>query len=692
MARTVPAVTVIVAAYKSRERIQTALDSLQRQTLDPHLFEVLVIINGPDDGTRAHLRELRRAWPHLQLRCIVTQVGNASLAWNLGIELATGDHITFLDDDDWVSPDYLQVMLAAASPDTVVLAPFGDVTARGGEADFDNYLNRALFKHAGSTTTFVDLPQSASANCGKLIHRSAVGLVRFDGELRSGMDIAFWSRVIVTNNLNIRPLPVLSGAVYYRELRDNSMSRNMTEQFALDRMRVIGHLDALRRDAPDYRKPINNLADAQASHLGSYIREMPERADDVRRAITEHGYDHFSYRSMNARAAEQLVIAYAFPPFGDTSAMVMARRLHTAGKSFDAVVQDMSNIRQTDELSESLIGDLIGRKFVVPAPATFGNWRHISRFVDTGAQWVEERIASGHRYTSVYSRSMFPASHILAALIKARHPEITWVAEFSDPMRRDSSGAHRETEMVETEFLDEIRSAIEENFPNLPADCNMWSWIEDASFALADEVLFTNENQRLLMTREAASMVRPRIDSIATVSPHPTLPADFYHLRESPYELPPDRVNLGYFGVFYAARGVEDLTGALRQLAPHMREKVLLHIFTNKPEEASTEISELGLDDCVKVSGYVPYLEFLNLSTRFDWLVVSDARAAETHGINPYLPSKYSDYLGSGTKIAGFVEPGSALDGAGLDAKVALGDLKSAAEMLANIAMATTPA
>lgn len=691
MTPSTPAVTVIIAAYRSRERIQTALESLECQTLDPNLFEVLVVINGPDDGTRSHLSDLRRDWPHLRLRCISTPVGNASLAWNLGIDLAAGEYITFLDDDDWISPRYLEVMLAEASLEKIVLAPFGDVTARDAKANFDNYLNRALFKFAGLVTTFGNLPQSSSANCGKIIHKSAVGSVRFDGELRSGMDIAFWSRVIATRRLTVHPLPPLSGAVYYRELRDNSMSRNMTEQFALDRLRVIGHLEQLRREVPSYSTPITNLADAQAGHLGNYVRSNPDRTKEVRRAIDARAYDKFSYRSLNERAAKTLVIAYAFPPFGDTSAMVMARRLYTAGQSFDAVVQDMSNIRSTDEFSESLVSKLIGRKFVVPAPATFGNWRHIARFVTAGAQWVEDRLAGGHHYERLYSRSMFPASHILAALIKARHPNIEWVAEFSDPMRHDSSGAARETEMSDAEFLDEIRSVIGNAFPDLPVDTNMWSWIEDAAFALADEVLFTNDNQRLLMTREAPNLLRARLDEIATVSPHPTLPESFYHLRQSAYSLPSNRVNLGYFGVFYAARGIQDLTGALRELAPELRAKILLHIFTNKPEEAKAEITALGLDDCVEVNTYVPYLEFLNLATHFDWLIVSDARAAETHGINPYLPSKYSDYLGSGTKIAGFVEPGSVLDRSALAAKVSLGDLKHATELLASIAATASP-
>ena len=91
----------------------------------------------------------------------------------------------------------------------------------------------------------------------------------------------------------------------------------------------------------------------------------------------------------------------------------------------------------------------------------------------------------------------------------------------------------------------------------------------------------------------------------------------------------------------------------------------MLHIFTNKPDETLEEVTTLGLADCVSVQPYVPYFEFLELSKRFDWLVATDARVAEIHGINPYLPSKYSDCLGSGSKIWAITEAGRCPDASG---------------------------
>ena len=62
--------------------------------------------------------------------------------------------------------------------------------------------------------------------------------------------------------------------------------------------------------------------------------------------------------------------------------------------------------------------------------------------------------------------------------------------------------------------------------------------------------------------------------------------------------------------------------------------------------------------------------------------MATDARVAEIHGINPYLPSKYSDYLGSGSKIWAITEAGSMLSEMPVDAQTHLGDIDGARNIL----------
>jgi hypothetical protein len=87
----------------------------------------------------------------------------------------------------------------------------------------------------------------------------------------------------------------------------------------------------------------------------------------------------------------------------------------------------------------------------------------------------------------------------------------------------------------------------------------------------------------------------------------------------------------------------------------------------------------------IRLYSHQPYLDFLALASRMDWLILTDTHGLATHQVNPYLPSKYADYRGSGTRIWGITEQGSVLDGEPLDALSRLGDHVGATQVLSSI-------
>ena len=80
-----------------------------------------------------------------------------------------------------------------------------------------------------------------------------------------------------------------------------------------------------------------------------------------------------------------------------------------------------------------------------------------------------------------------------------------------------------------------------------------------------------------------------------------------------------------------------------------------------------------------------PVLQFLNLTTQFDVLVVNDAATASHHDRNPYLPSKVADYVGSGTPVWAICEPGSVMSAMQFEHRSTLGDVDAAVERAAHL-------
>ena len=123
--------------------------------------------------------------------------------------------------------------------------------------------------------------------------------------------------------------------------------------------------------------------------------------------------------------------------------------------------------------------------------------------------------ASSLNASVIYSRSMFPGSHIAAYLYKRDHPESVWYAEFSDPIAKNSSGEDRDKKTFEQDCYSDFYASCEV----LP-------------YKHADKIIFTNAVQMKYMLgyccdREAAVEARRK----ALVWHHPQIDHRYVGLR-----------------------------------------------------------------------------------------------------------------------------------------------------------------
>ena len=79
------------------------------------------------------------------------------------------------------------------------------------------------------------------------------------------------------------------------------------------------------------------------------------------------------------------------------------------------------------------------------------------------------------------------------------------------------------------------------------------------------------------------------------------------------------------------------------------------------------------------------YFKFLNATTQFDILIVNDVITNDNFKINPYLPSKVSDYLNSGSDIWAFYENKSTLSKMNFKYKSRINDFTQCLNQLVNI-------
>jgi len=113
-------ISVIIAVYNAERYIGEAVESALRQTLPP--AEVIVI----DDGSTDRTSEVAQSFGDAIRYERRSRAGFAA-GRNRGVELSTGDYLSFLDADDRFVPDKLERQLSALLEEPEVDAVFGHV-------------------------------------------------------------------------------------------------------------------------------------------------------------------------------------------------------------------------------------------------------------------------------------------------------------------------------------------------------------------------------------------------------------------------------------------------------------------------------------------------------------------------------------------------------------------------------------
>lgn len=394
-----------------------------------------------------------------------------------------------------------------------------------------------------------------------------------------------------------------------------------------------------------------------------------------------------------------IAILYNFSPYTDTGAVVASKRLRESSKVYDVIACSFAHKKKVDPTIERIAAPYVSSRTFLPMAPSWATWDSFKGYAIRASRLAGDLIASGRSYELLYTRAMWAPSHYAGLLVKRKYPHLPWTAEFSDPLSLDVEGLPRGGTIQEDHFLLELLEPIEDRYGPVPAEHRtIFGIAEIIAYAHADTILFTNEHQRTTMLEHIYSEeLRERVERYSVVSNHPTLPSEYYDTETVNYQVDSSKLNLAYFGEFYSTRGLTEVTTAIRMLPAALRECVHLHVFTNyipsgetgsRPRGMSAVafndlvnraiegVGAYGIEKQVSLNGSLPYLKFLAITKNFDYLIVNDARSGEHHAVNPYLPSKWSDYAGSSAKSWAFIEPGSSLSMKPATVKTQLGDVE----------------
>lgn len=232
-----PAISIIIPAYKAARTIGRAIDSVLAQTLPAH--EILVV----DDGSPDDLAEVVERDFGDRVTLIRKSNGGAASARNAGIDRATGDFIAFLDADDYWEPNKLAIQMD-------VFARHPEVAVVAGRY-FDEVPGQPRFE-TGPAATFCDEVRAERgptafrlATCmwtgTVIVRREAIATERFVSGLEPAEDRDVWARLAARHPICLLSMP-LATAVHVPD----SLSRSNLDRDCSNMLRVIErHRDLL---------------------------------------------------------------------------------------------------------------------------------------------------------------------------------------------------------------------------------------------------------------------------------------------------------------------------------------------------------------------------------------------------------------------------------------------------------------
>ena len=101
-------ISIIIPIYDVESYLRKCLDSIIEQSF-PY-FELLLINDGSTDASAQICQEYVEKDD--RIRYFEKENGGVSSARNFGIKHSRGEYITFIDSDDWVEPNYLEIFIS----------------------------------------------------------------------------------------------------------------------------------------------------------------------------------------------------------------------------------------------------------------------------------------------------------------------------------------------------------------------------------------------------------------------------------------------------------------------------------------------------------------------------------------------------------------------------------------------------
>lgn len=223
-----PKVSIIIPVYNVEEYIELTINSLLNQTLKE--IEIILIDDGSTDNSRDIIKRYSERYENIKV--ILQQNSGPSRARNRGIQEATGEFIVFVDSDDLLPEESLEIRYNTAIKQDADLVI-------GGTYKFNSKRKWPMKKHflgngEKDIRTDSDILWTVGP-CNKIYRTSLIKDLKFPENIKYAEDQVF----VVEAYLKSKEIYSVNDVIYYYRMRETVGNDSLTQQIYNDSSNVI---------------------------------------------------------------------------------------------------------------------------------------------------------------------------------------------------------------------------------------------------------------------------------------------------------------------------------------------------------------------------------------------------------------------------------------------------------------------
>lgn len=236
-------ISVIIPVYNTEEYLKECIDSILNQTID--LFEVIIVDDGSTDGSLALINEY--AENHSNIYVVSQQNSGLGAARNMGLKIARGEYIYFIDSDDILEKNALEYCYNLASKNKLDMLIFeSDIFGNIETENTEQYMFHRRINDIGQVLNGIEFIEKNYCKVSLLnipftlyLRKFLINNDLFFLEQTKYEDVDFYHKTIGCNP----KMMVIDNIFYHRRYRQNSiMTSKVTEISIMNKINIYNSI------------------------------------------------------------------------------------------------------------------------------------------------------------------------------------------------------------------------------------------------------------------------------------------------------------------------------------------------------------------------------------------------------------------------------------------------------------------